>query len=477
MAFAWSAVQSWVGKLIALSVFIVVSRYLSPSELGTAHATILLITFVAILSEQGYQDAVVQKKKIDKEDLNLPFIISMTTALLASVLLIINSDAITNILGIGNSAYLIWTAALLPPISVLAMFEIGMLRRSLEYRKLARVSLFSAAGSGVVAIVLAVNGQGALSLVVQTVSAGILGTLLLLWSPVWKPSKVFKYKEFKSLFVYSSNVFGSKLIDFFSGKMVDLIILTKFGASGVGIYAIGSKLYLTLLQLLASAIIDVALSVLSRVAADKNRLRDAYLRLMFVASCTTLPLFVGISATSQEICGYIFGDKWEGASEILAVLSAYGAVQVVQFFNGSAIAASGKASLVLLINIIKLAAGFVAITMTDAQSVVDLTVYFVISQLAVSPISFAIGMKITETSVKDLLPQLIPGVLAAMISFWVVCNARPFALEFVGASKIGALTIMLTVYFATAALFVWMLCKDRLLMQVRFLKNEREVKQ
>ena len=53
MAFVWSALQGWSIKFLALLLFFVLARYLSPAEMGLAQAVTLVLTFIGLISEIG----------------------------------------------------------------------------------------------------------------------------------------------------------------------------------------------------------------------------------------------------------------------------------------------------------------------------------------------------------------------------------------------------------------------------------------
>lgn len=160
VALAWSAMQSWGVKLFALAVFFVLARFLSPAELGLAQSVILILAFVAILSEQGFQDAIVQRKDLSHDDLNLPFAVSMLTAVSASAVLFFFSREIADLLKVPDAASLIAISAVIPPLTAASIFEIAMRRRSMDFKTPAKAALFAALISCSVALVMAMGGGG-----------------------------------------------------------------------------------------------------------------------------------------------------------------------------------------------------------------------------------------------------------------------------------------------------------------------------
>lgn len=467
-AFIWSAIQSWSVKLLALLLFFVLARYLTHIELGLAASVLLVLTFVAVLSEQGYPDAIVQRRGLQHDDLNLPFMLSIITAIFSSCALVFFADDIAHLLKADEAANLIRFSAIIPPLTAATIFQMAMRRRELDFKTLTKAAFAASIISSALALILAVQGYGALSLVAQAVVAAIVSAAYLWTKPIWVPNTKIITIHFRSLFTYSSHAFSSKLLDFFSGKVVDFIILGRYGLAGLGLYTVGSKLYLTILQLLASALMDVALSALSKISEDTARLRQAYLRFIFLASSTTLPLFVLIAALSPEICLVLFGPKWAGAEEITMWLSLLGAIQVVQFFNGAALGSTGHAKAILIINVTKLIAGVSVLALVKTQSMGELTMFYVMSQLAISPLSFFNAMTVTKATLRDILTQILPGLLSATAAFlatiWLRTQTSPLHLGTYEQAFYLSTTFCL-VFLA----LLWVSCSRRLSNEAKYI--------
>lgn len=471
-ALVWSACQSWGMKLLALVVFFVLARHLTPAEMGLAQTVILILAFIAIISEQGFQDAIVQRPDLRPEDLNLPFAVSMATALTASGALVMFSAEIAQALRADAAAPLIVAAAIIPPLTAASIFETAMRRRHLDFKTLAHAALIAGLLSGTVALVMAVNGFGATSLIAQAVVAAIVTAIVLWRKPLWTPGRRFTAETFKALLAYSTSAFGSRLLDFFSGKIIDLIILSRFGLSSLGVFTVGAKLYLTILQLLASTLIDVALSAMSKISSDTERLRNAYLRFIFLASCTTAPLFVGVSALAPEACRLLFGDQWNEAENVTRSLCFLGAVQVVQFFNSSALGAVGDAKKILGLNVLKFILGATVLFSVSASSIGEITLIFVISQLAITPVSFYFGMRATQTALSAILPQIMPGLIASTAAYVSTEIARHYLAT--AENSLVENTIALSfVFFIVVVTVLGLTSAKKLLTQIRYVANFR----
>lgn len=212
---------------------------------------------------------------------------------------------------------------------------------------------------------------------------------------------------------------------------------------------------------------DVALSAMSKLSSNVGRLQSVYLRFIFLASCTTLPLFVLIAALAPEICIVLFGDKWAGAELVTRWLCLLGAVQVVQFFNSSALGAAGKANQILFLNILKFAMGGLVLWFADASSISEVTLYFVFAQLTVTPFSFAFGMRVTGVSLRTVLTQVAPGVLSAVVAFCTATLARSQVL-LITHSLILTIILLGLVFVLTFASVIWLICSRKLVTEMKY---------
>ncbi|MDZ7919083.1 lipopolysaccharide biosynthesis protein [Rhodoferax sp.] len=464
-ALIWSLIQSWSVKVFTLLLFFVLARYLTPAEMGLAQTVTVLLALVAVFSEQGFHSALVQRQGLRSVDVNLPFLLVTAVACSASVVMYVFADHIAALLKEPTSSNLLRVAAFIPPITAANGIAIAMLRRELEFKSIAKATFSANLTAGLLALFLVTQGWGPMALVIQAVSSGLILSIQIWARPGWKPTFRIDKTHFKSLTKFSSASFASQLIDFFSSRLVDIIILSRLGVAALGVYAVGAKLYLTLLELLATALMSVAMSAMSKLLTDRERLKKTYLKFVFLASCTTMPLFVAISALAPEICEILFGGKWKESASIIEVLCLIGAVQVVQFFNGAALDATGKPQHSLAINLFKLIAGFLMLALYPTNSTAELIGAFAISQLCVTPVSFTLAAKATNSSAREVFAQVLPGTISSLLALILVAALRKTT-ELEALPSWQAAAVAGTTFSITYALTLYSMSRKKLLAEI-----------
>lgn len=467
-AFAWSMLQSWSVKFLSLLLFYVLARYLAPEQMGLAQSVTLILAFVAIISEQGFHSAIVQRPVLNSIDVNLPFFISITVASIASAVMLLFAESIAVWIKEPAASNLIRMAAFIPPLTAANGILVAMLRRELNFKVIARASFIASFISGIIALILVTNGWGPMALVVQAAISGLVTSIFVWFRAGWKPHFQFETNIFKKILKYSSATFASQIIDFFSNRLMDLIILTRYGLTALGIFAVGSKLYLTVLELLATALTVVAMSAMSKLVNDDTRLKSAYLRFIFLAACTTTPMFAAIAALSPEICEILFGNKWGDAVSVTRWLCILGSVQVVQFFNGAVLDATGYPRRSLAINLIKLSVGAGVLFVFPASSITELTIAYVCSQFLVSPLSFGMAMQVTKTSARSIFFQISPGFLAAICGYFIVVIMRSFGQQSMGFNSWLNLMLFGSAFFITFVVIVFVQCHKKIISEIQY---------
>jgi O-antigen/teichoic acid export membrane protein len=466
IALFWSALQTWSVRVLALILFFFLAKFLSPTEVGMAQTVTLLLALAFILSEQGYHAAIIQTKELHRDDVNLPFYVSVGLGLLMSAGMLLGAQSLAELLGKPEIVGLIRLAAIVPPMTAATGFLVAMSRRTMDFRRVAVASFISGVLSSALAMWMAASGYGPASLVAQAIASGVL-TALVIWSrPSWLPGRHLAVAPFKRLSAYGWPLFFGSLVDFLSSRLIDFVILTRFGLVAFGIYTVGAKLYQTLLDLFTASMTEVVFSAFSKIIDAPHRLRHNYFRVVFLASCGAVPLFVLVASLAPEICGILFGSKWSGSERVLMWLSLLGSVQIVLNLNASVIGAGGRPRLNLLITAFRLVCSVAGMAWASTQSVETLAIIFAGTQLLAVPLSYWGALGVTGASLIDLLKQVLPGLLSASVAFVVVALIR-HPVEATMANLMLRSLVFGSTFSATYLLSILLISGPRLRLELR----------
>lgn len=448
----WSLVQSWGGRAVTFVLFLVLARLLTPAELGLMAAVSVVIFLVALVAEQGFGDAIVQRQSLEPRDANAPFFVALATCACLVVAVVATADLIERWMKAPGLAPYLRVTALFAPVSTAYLFQEAWYRRALDFRPLALRMLVATLLSGAVGVALAMRGFGVWSLVVQSAVMTIVSAMWVWARPRWVPGRDANWTAFGEMARFSANVLGTRLLDFASTRVVEILIAAKFGVVALGLYAVGARVYQTLIQLLFGAVQSVSLGTFSRIAHDRSKMRDGYLATVCLASAGSLPLFVGIAAVAPELTLFLFGQRWADSANVMRPLMLLGALQCVQFMNGPISNALGRPDYLLKLNLLKATSVVTVLLLLPGMSVAEMTVHLALAPLVATPASYWIVIRLLDLRLKQLASRTLPFALAAAAGYGVVHFLRPLVTTHVTTIPIASALLLGSAFALTYAI-------------------------
>ncbi|WP_375305419.1 lipopolysaccharide biosynthesis protein [Bradyrhizobium sp. A11] len=455
VALFWSLAQNWGGRALSFVLFLVLARLLNPADFGLAALVAFILLLLSSIAEFGFGDALIQRRTLTPADVTLPFFYSFAASTLLAVLIALLAQDIERWLGVQGLAPLLTAASLSLPIGTATLFQEALYKRQMDFRVLAVRTMVATAVSGVVGIACAYAGFGALSLVIQVVVQSAISGLWLWSQPRWLPMRGHDMKSFRELSGYSIHVVLNRLLDFAIVRTIDMIILTLYGVAALGIYTVGARVYIILMQLLTQAVMDVALSALSRIAHERDRIAAAYLRSVSLGALVGSPVFVLLAAIAPEFSLLLFGAKWAGSEAVMRPLMLIGAVQTVQFVNSAYFGALGKPNYVFLLNILKFCAVVPAMFLLPSRDIGQLATIFAFSQLVVTPVTFALALRLLGLSWGQFLRPIAGCLCAIVLAYGAVVLCREATPGMNPYLRIGLLSSCFGVTYLTGLLLLW----------------------
>jgi len=424
VALFWSTLQYWGGRFVGLFIFVLLARLLNPEQFGLAASAFLVMTLLNMVAEFGCSDALVQRKILNDEDINLPFFTSMAASITLATLIIIFAPVIVTWMAApGLTPYLRATAVICPFMTFLA-FQEFVYRRAVMFRQLAMRTIASTVAGGIVGVGMALTGWGTWSLIAQFATQTLVGIVWLWSAPIWKPSFTFRPRSAVEIGSFGSKVLGMFVVDFATQKSVDLIILRVYGAAALGLFAVSSRLYMLLLQLLQTSINNVGLTMLAKIAHDPVRLRRLYLRTTSICATFGTPIFFCLAALAPEVNHIMFGAKWVGAEQVMVPLLLIGGIHCTQFINAPYLTAVGRPQTLLVLTVLKAFIVLPPLYLIPMPSVSATATLYALCLLLITPLDFIATFRALSVKWTDVSRDIGLPILASCVAFMACEMAR-----------------------------------------------------
>lgn len=350
---SWSFVDAIGNYGVSFVVGIVLARLLSPREFGLIGMITVFIAISESFINSGFSNALIRKQNCTDADYSTVFYFNLVVGVLFFGILYSSAPAIAGFFKEPELVQVVRVMALVLIVDSLSIIQRTILTKRIDFKTQTKVSLVASIGSGVIAIVMAFQGYGVWSLVVQRLSRQALNSLFLwIWNS-WLPKLIFSLASFKELFGFGSKLLLSGLIDTIYRNIYYLIIGKFFSAQALGYYTKASDFKNVPSQGLNTVISRVSYPVLSSIQDDKPRLKQNYQRLIRSTMFITLILMLGLAAVAEPMIIVLIGEKWRPSIIYLQLLCFSGMMYPLQALNLNMLQVSGRSDLFLRLEIIK----------------------------------------------------------------------------------------------------------------------------
>jgi PST family polysaccharide transporter len=307
-------------QVIQLAVTVVLARLLAPSDFGAVALVTTITGFAALLVELGLVSALVQRSLLDERILATAFWLNAALGVALAVPVVALTPLAIEVFDTPSLGYLMPVASLTFVLS-LSIVQSALLRRALDFRRLALIGLINSVVNGVVAVIAAAFGAGALSLVLGSVAATAASTVQAWCYVPWRPKVRPDRTSLAELWRYSRGLVGFGSVNYWSRNADNLLIGGVLGTAPLGFYGRAYNLMLMPVSQLNAILGSILFATLSKLQPEPRRFSRAWLLGTKAAWAAGTPVGIGMAATAPALVDTLFGDGWSPMVPVLTLLA------------------------------------------------------------------------------------------------------------------------------------------------------------
>ena len=410
----WSFFNQFANYGMQFCVGIVMARLLSPSDYGITALPAVFMSIAWIFQNSGLSDALVRKTDMREEDLSTAFYYSISIGILLYLILFFSASWIADFYN---------TPVLIPLIRITALNFLWIplstsqnviLKRKLDFKTPAKISIYTKIISAIIGISMAYMGYGLWALVVSGVLSSFLGVLLSCFLVRWVPKTGWSKKSFKYLWGYGNKLMASGLLDTLYNNITPVFIGKYYSPSELGVYNRACGYAAMPSQNLTGVIQSVTFPVLSKMQHDDEQLAHNYRKILKATAFIVFPLMLMLSALARPLVLVMITSKWEPCIILLQLLCFSMMWYPIHAINLNLLQVKGRSDLFLRLEIIKKIVGVSIMVFTLPQGLV----FFCCGTIVSSMFSLIINTYYTGRLIKlgyfkqmgDLLPIFLLGM-------------------------------------------------------------------
>lgn len=451
-SFYWSFINQFANTGLQFVVGIVMARLLSPSDFGITAIPVIFITIANLLIDGGFGNAMVRKPELHEKDLSTAFIYSVTIGVLAYVILYFCSSLIADYYDTPVLTPLVRVSALCFLWNPLSTPQNIILKRRLDFKIPARVSITTRVVGAIIGIVLAYAGYGLWSLVIMNVVTSFL-TFILTWIAVkWLPRNGWSNTSFQYLWSYGNKLVASSLLDVVYTNISPIIIGKYYSLSSLGEYNAAKK-YASLPSQQGTGVIQqVTFPVLSKLQSDDVSLAIKYRKILRVSAFVIFPVMMLLAGLSRPLILLLLTEKWEACIILLQIMCFSSMWYPIHAINLNLLQVKGRSDLFLKLEIYKKVIGLAVMICTLPWGII----YFVSAGIASSLISLVLNTyytgKLINVGFSKQMRDLTPILTLSLITFLLTVIIIHFIPDLYAQLFIGGI-IGIVFYIGIALLF------------------------
>lgn len=350
---AWSTIENFAGLGIHFIFGIILARLLSPSEYGILGMIAVFMAVSHTFIKSGFGYALIRKKNRTEDDCATVFYFNIAMAFIIYWFLFICAPFIARFFHTPLLKDITRVLSLDLIIGSFSIVHTTLLTARLDFKTSAKVTLVANLIAGFIAIYFAYTGYGVWSLVIQTLTATTIRTIMLWLLAKWRPIAKFSKKSFHEMFSFGSKLLASRLIDTLYANIYPILIGRMFSAETLGLYTRANG-YAALPSSNLSAIIHrVTFPVLAQLQDDNERLANSYRKILKMAAFIIFPCMMFLYGIADPLVRFLITDKWEGCIYLLQIICFSMMWYPIHAINLNLLQVKGRSDLFLKLEVIK----------------------------------------------------------------------------------------------------------------------------
>lgn len=341
----FSAAQSYLGFALQLVSTMVMSRVLTPAEVGVFVVAAAFAALASNFRDFGIAEYLIQAKDLSHQTIRAAFAVNIAMSWSMGLAIFIASGFVADFYRAEVMADVMRVQALSFLLIPFGAINQAWFRREMNFKPMFVASALADVLSLLVAITLAMRGFGPMSLAWSSLT-GIAVTVAV--------SLYFRPKDFPRLpglrgigevLRFGSFASGIYVLGQLGKGAPEMVIGRVQGVADVALFSRAGGLVQLFRQLVLRAIVPVCLPYFSRAVREEDNVRRAYIASVSHFTGVGWPFLGFLALAAFPTIRIVYGDQWAASAPLARVLCLAAAVELVHQLAKEALLSHGQVKL------------------------------------------------------------------------------------------------------------------------------------
>ncbi|MCT1775577.1 lipopolysaccharide biosynthesis protein [Brachybacterium sp. p3-SID957] len=341
-----------VKALIQIASVVILARVLSPEDFGVYGMVIATIGVGFIIKDVGLGSAAIQATELSAGARSNLWWINTGLGAVVMAVVLAAAPLLAGFLNEPQAAGIIMGLAPTFLLNGMTAQYSASLVRDLRYGAQLAVDVPASLAGLVVCVVAALNGLGPVSLVLQALVVALWSLIASAWLCRWVPTWWQRDSGVRNYLRFGLSVFGNSIIFYVANNISTSLIGRSFGATETGYLTRANQLVNTPVGTISAPFASLALSVLSKVKSDTNRLISY--ALVGQQMIAYVVVFVGgiFIVAAGPIVGIALGSDWSQTAVYVRLIAVGSVLGFLPASHGWLFNSQGRPDAIMKFNLV-----------------------------------------------------------------------------------------------------------------------------
>ena len=423
----WSSINSFSNHGVEFLLMLFMARLLGPKEYGLIGLTTIFMAIASTFVDSGFSSALIRKKDCTNDDYSTVFIFNLFISVLCYIIIFLIAPYVSIFYKEPVLCPILRVLGLLLIAHAFNAVQNALLTKNIDFKKRTKITVTKNIIAGIIGVLFAYLGFGVWALVIQSLTASVLFSIMLWSTTEWYPNLHFSKKSFKELFDYGSKLLISSLINTTYGQIYPIVIGKFFSAATLGNFSrarhwanLGSRNLTIILQ-------SISFPVLAKIQDDDRRLENIYRRMIRTSCFVVFPVMIGMSAVARPLTFVTIGEKWDFSAYLLQIVCFSMMWYPLHALNLNLLKVKGRSDLFLKLEIIKKIIGICILCISIPLGIVAMCYFNILTSIICLILNTYYTGKLINVGFLRQMRDIAPTIILSMIMFVVVL----FAIQYI----------------------------------------------
>lgn len=329
---AWSYAGQASTFAIGVVSSIILARLLRPHDFGLFALAQSIVGLLGLIASVGLPQFLIREQELDQQTLRAAFTANLIVQGAIALPFVAVALLVAPSLGQGLQEVML-LIALTGVSNVVEFIPRSVLQREMRFKAIASTGVINAAVSALVAIPLARQGWGAVSIAAGLVAGKALSSAVLV---AVRPTGALMWPTFRGLravLVYGAQMLSITGLSQAASRAGDLVLARLQGVAGLGTYSRAAQLHAQLFYIVYGLATGVLFAKLSEDFRRTGEIRQVYLRSVEMLTGVLWPVSLGLAILARPVVRLVYGPAWSESALPLSLLMVAMAINLAVAMN------------------------------------------------------------------------------------------------------------------------------------------------